>query len=162
MAIIILRPALVYGPAVKCNLSLLASAARAGLPRPPAAGGRSMIALQDLVDLLCMVARSPASGVQTWIVCDGRSYSTRQIYDTIREALGKGPGVAWLPRWGWRLAAAVLDLVNPGQVESTFDKLFGTELYSNARILADLDWRPRATLDDTIAAMLTPAGSVYR
>jgi hypothetical protein len=78
----------------------------------------------------------------------------------MRTASGKGAGVAWLPRWGWRLAAALLDLLSPGGNESTFDKLFGTEVYSNAAVLADTTWRPSGQLEDVIDTML-PGGSTH-
>ena len=158
MSVIILRPALVYGPGAKGNLGLLAAGVRLGMPRPPADGARSVMALQDLVDLLCKVVNEPTPGVHTWIACDNRPYSTRAIYDLMRTASGKGAGVAWLPRWGWRLGAALLDLLSPRGNESTFDKLFGSELYSNAAVLAHTDWRPHRQLDDVIGTIV-PGGS---
>lgn len=156
MAVFILRPALVYGGEAKGNLALLARAVRAGMPRPPRAGGRSMVALADLVDLLCVLVDQAATGVQTWIVTDGEVYSTRFIYDQMRQASGRGRGVAWLPDPVWRLAAAVLDRLRPGEGGSTFDKLFGSERYSNAALLAATGWRPRQTLQDVIAQIMLP------
>jgi nucleoside-diphosphate-sugar epimerase len=145
MAVVILRPALVYGPAAKGNLALLAGAVRAGLPRPPPLGARSMVAVSDLVNLLCIVSRAAKPGVQTWIASDGQRYSTRFICDQLRLAVGRGVGLAWLPTVCWRLAARLLDSFGPGSDdESTFDKLFGTELYSNRAVLAATSWRPHS------------------
>ena len=42
------------------------------------------------------------------------------------------------------------------QSGSTYEKLFGTELYSNAAVLADTDWRPRVTLEHVIEDMILP------
>ena len=143
MAVVILRPALVYGGSAKGNLALLAKGAEAGLPRPPALGARSMVAVDDLVDLLCIVAREPVQAIETWIVTDGEHYSTRLVYDQLRAAAGKSVGAAWLPTAGWRLAAALLDC-RPGRArDATFDKLFGTQLYSNRAVLESTSWRPR-------------------
>ena len=111
-----------------------------------------MIALPDLVELLCLLASSPASGVSTWIASGEHSYSTRDIYDCLRRASGRGMGIAWLPLWGWRLAAALLDLSTSPGGESTYDKLFGTELYSNAALLAATDWRPHSHLEQVLGA----------
>jgi len=154
MSVVILRPALVYGPQAKGNLRLLAHGVRLGLPRPPQEGLRSMIAVQDLVNLAYTIACDPPAGVVTWIACDDRLYSTRLFYDLLREANGQGRGYAWLPRWGWRLGAALLDLFLETRRDPTFDKLFGTELYSNAAVLAATTWRPRGNLEDVVAAML--------
>ena len=158
MSVVILRPALVYGANAKGNLTRLARGVQRGLPRPPEQGARSMLALRDLVDLLCQVAVNPPAGTHTWIVCDSRPYSTRILYDALRRASGKGRGVAWLPRWGWRLGAAMLDLVSQGGGEPTYNKLFGTELYSNAALMADMDWRPTDRLEEVISDMVTVDG----
>jgi nucleoside-diphosphate-sugar epimerase len=160
MSVIILRPALVYGPGAKGNLGRLAAGVRRGMPRPPAGGARSMIAVQDLVGLLCKVTNDPVPGVQTWIACGDHPYSARAIYDLMRTAIGKDAGVAWLPRWGWWLGAALLDLLSRGGSESTFDKLLGTELYSNAAVLAHTTWRPSWQLEDVIDTMLA-GGGIY-
>ncbi len=154
MAVVILRPALVYGPGAKGNLALLAKAVKAGLPRPPSLGGRSMVALDDLVELMCLLARDAAPGVHTWIASDGQCYTTRFIYDQLRLAAGKGTGLAWLPTVGWRLAAGLLDILRPGGGESMFDKLFATELYSNAALLASTSWRPRCRFADAAASLM--------
>jgi nucleoside-diphosphate-sugar epimerase len=151
MSVVIVRPTLVYGSDVKGNLQLLARAVRLGLPRPPLGGSRSMIALADLVDLLCLIAQCPPpAGVHTWIACGPDSYTTQGIYDLMRVARGMGRGSSWWPSWVWRLAASLLDLALGQREESTFEKLFGTELYSNAAVLEGTQWRPRTRLEDVI------------
>ncbi len=150
MAVVIVRPALVYGENVKGNLRHLARAVRWGLPRPPLGGSRSMIALDDLVELLCVVALSPPQGVHTWIACGTQSYTTQAIYDLLREFFGMGRGVGWLPRWVWRVGAWLLDVAAGRSDESTYTRLFGTEVYSNAALLENTDWRPRVRLEDVI------------
>lgn len=158
MNVVIVRPALVYGPRPKGNLALLARGMRAGLPRPPAGGGRSMIALDDLVAALLLVASLPLEGVHTWIAADPRPYSTRFLYDQLRAAAGRGAGLAWLPAPGWRLAAAVLDLCTGRRGESTYHKLFGTELYSATALMQATGWRP-AVRFELLAPELLRAGS---
>jgi nucleoside-diphosphate-sugar epimerase len=154
MAVVILRPALVYGPAARGNLALLARGVKAGLPRPPPLGARSMVALDDLVDLLCIVAEEPQPGVRTWIAADGERYSTRFLYDQLRVAAGMRAGTAWLPVAGWRLAAALFDRRLAARGESTFDKLFGTELYSNRAVLQATRWRPRNRFSEVADALM--------
>lgn len=155
MAVYILRPALVYGVGARGNLALLARAVRAGLPRPPLAGGRSMVALDDLVDLLCLLADRGPGGVHTWIVTDGETYTTRYIYDQMRRAAGKGRGIGWLPLPLWRLLASLWDVLQRNRGEATFDKLFGAERYSNAALLAATGWHPRRTLGEIIPHIMT-------
>ena len=159
MSVAIVRPALVYGPHVKGNLQALATAVRWGLPRLPQGGRRSMIALEDLVDLLCVIAEHPPSGVKTWIACGADSYSTQEIYDLLRAALGKGRGVDWLPRWIWKLAANLLDGVLSRRAEPTYNKLFGWERYSNAAVITDTAWRPRIKLEDVMQQLAATHGA---
>jgi UDP-N-acetyl-alpha-D-quinovosamine dehydrogenase len=150
MSVVIVRPALVYGAAVKGNLQALATGVRWGLPRPPALGKRSMIALGDLVELLCVIAQRPPLGVYTWIASGSQAYSTREIYDLLRERQGRGRGIAWLPQWAWRWGAWLLDTLARRGSDSTWNKLFGTELYSNSAVIQATAWRPVSTLADTL------------
>lgn len=159
MSVVVIRPALVYGREPKGNLALLARGVRAGLPRPPAGGARSMIALEDLVEALLLVASSPLEGAHTWIAADSRPYSTRFLYDQLRSAAGRGTGLAWLPAPGWRLAAAVLDLCTGKRGESTYDKLFGTELYSAAALMQATGWRPAVRFEMLAPPMLRAASA---
>lgn len=150
MSVVILRPALVYGVNARGNLQRLAAAVRRGMPRPPAIGQRSMIALQDLVDLICHITLHPPAGVNTWIACGEHAYSTRSMYDLLRQANGQSPGVGWMPVWAWRTAAWLQDKLVAPSAERTFDKLFGTELYSCAAVRAATGWRPRVALEDVV------------
>ena len=154
MAVVILRPALVYGSGAAGNLALLVGAVRRGLPRPPAGGERSMIARQDLASLLCHLGEEPPRGVHTWIVCDGQRYSTRRLFDAMRAALGRGPGISWCPRWLWRLAAGLIDLCRGRSGGSTYERLFGDELYCGAALLSARQWRPRRRFEDTVADLM--------
>lgn len=159
MSVVILRPALVYGANIKGNLQNLARGVRWSLPRPPIGGLRSMIAVEDLVELLCVIAQRPPRGVHTWIACGSKSYSTQAVYDLLRKANGMGRGMGWLPRWVWRVGAELLDIISGHREESTYSKLFSTEVYSNAAVLADTDWRPRISLEDVIGQIASGGNS---
>lgn len=157
MALVCLRPVLIYGRGAKGNLALLASAVHRGLPRPPDLGRRSMVALDDVVSLLCFLVEKPLSGVHTWIVCGEESVSTRQLYDALREVRGLPVGTAWMPLLGWRLAAAVLDFRAPAGGNPTFEKLFGTELYSGEALRAATGWEPVHRLADFLDTVYASA-----
>lgn len=150
MSLMIVRPALVYGPHVKGNLRQLAKGVRWRLPRPPQGGKRSMIALDDLVELLCMLAEHPPSQGHTWIACGDQDYSTRQIYDLLRRAHGMGQGASWMPPALWRAAARLVDVASGEQAGATYARLFGDETYSNAAVVAATAWRPQRRLEDDI------------
>jgi UDP-glucose 4-epimerase len=154
MSVIILRPALVYGARAAGNLDLLARAVRLGVPGPTALGGRSKIAVEDLVGLLITLAQSPPKGVHTWIVCDGHSYSASEIFDLMREALGKAPAPRWLPLSFWRLGCALRDRMAGAEKGSTFGKIFGTELYCADALRLAVDWQPQVAFVDSVKRIM--------
>jgi nucleoside-diphosphate-sugar epimerase len=152
MCVAIVRPALVYGEGARGNLSLLAAAVARGLPRPPDVGGRSMIALPDLVDVLWRLTQWRPPGVHLFIASDRRAYSFQMLYDLLRAAAGGGRARVWLPLWAWRVLCAVRDWLRPTGDEGTYHKLFGTELYDSSALCEALDWQPRLSLPDVIRA----------
>lgn len=153
MSVVILRPALVFGAHAKGNLQRLVAAVHRGLPRPPEQGQRSMIALQDMVDLICQIALNPPSGTHTWIACGDYAYSTRAIYDLVCDADGRRRGGGWFPLWVWRIGGWLLDRRSGPTAERTVDKLFGTELYSSAAVQVATGWHPRVGLEDVVGRL---------
>ncbi|MEH6568363.1 MAG: NAD-dependent epimerase/dehydratase family protein [Halioglobus sp.] len=154
MSVIILRPALVYGVGAAGNLDLLARAVRLGMPGPPLLGGRSMIALEDIVGLLMILAHSAPKGVHTWIVCEDHCYTAGEISDLMRVALGKKPVPRWLPLTFWRLGCAVRDRMAGAEKGSTFGKIFGTELYCADALRLAVDWRPQVAFADSVRRIM--------
>lgn len=152
MAVVILRPALVYGPHPRGNLQWLLRAARCGLPAPPEGGVRSMIGVEDLAGLLLRLPQVVGEGIHTWIVTDGESYSTRYVYRLLREALGRRDRRA-LPAWCWRILAAGLDALQRQPRGSSYGKLFGAERYDNRALLRATGWQPRQTLASVAPAI---------
>lgn len=152
MAVVILRPALVYGPRVQGNLLLLLRAIRCGLPAPPEGGARSMVGLVDLARLLLLLPQVVDEGLHTWIVTDGESYTTRHMYQLLSEALGRTRG-GQLPGWCWRLFATALDVLQREPIGNSYSKLFGAERYNNQALLGATGWQPCQTLASAAPAI---------
>lgn len=146
MSVSVIRPALVYGPSAKGNLALLARAARFGVPRPPAIGARSMVSLEALVDLVAMLVERPVDGRNVWIACDDKPYTTAEIYDLLRSAMALPERKSRLPLWLWRVALGAMDVVMRRQQDATYEKLFGTEVYSNQALREATGWDPGSRL----------------
>ena len=66
-----------------------------------------MIHVDDLVDALLFVASHPDAIRETFIATDGRRYSTKQIYDNLREALGRSPTRLSIPKVGFDILGKV-------------------------------------------------------
>lgn len=106
MEVVIVRPPLVYGPGVKANFASMMRWVAKGVPLPLGAihNVRSMVALDNLVDLLVTCLKHPAAAGQTFLASDGEDVSTTQLLRRTAQALGKQamllPVPAGLLQWG--------------------------------------------------------------
>ncbi|MDS4028959.1 MAG: NAD-dependent epimerase/dehydratase family protein [Candidatus Contendobacter sp.] len=148
-----LRPALVYGLGMKANLTRLIEAVRRGwLPPLPETGNRrSLVHVDDVCQAALLVAAHPAARGQTYLVTDGRPYSGRELYLTIRRALGHTA-----PRWA--VPASVLygaAVLTDGalwltgrrdrRAKAALDKLLSWACYDSTRIKQELGYWPNWT-----------------
>ena len=154
-----LRPALVYGRGSKGNLDLLIRAVRTGLF--PAIifpdNRRSMVHVDDVVRACVLAAVHPAACGKTYVLTDGREYSTNEILAWIHEAVGKKP-VLPLPYGVVRCAAFVGDVLERAGLalpltSDRLDKLAGSARYSSARIQRELGFVPSVDLRTGIFEM---------
>ena len=153
MAVVCVRPALVYGPGVPGNLAALIRAVRYGLPLPPELGARSLVAREDLVRLLRVMGSVELPDYSLFEVTDGECYSSRRLCLAIREALNK-PALGWTaPTATWRLACSLADVFRAGD-EPLYDKLFAEECFSNQVVMEYFDWRPAYRFEDLVAQMV--------
>jgi nucleoside-diphosphate-sugar epimerase len=89
--LVILRPPLVYGPAVKANFRALIRLAASGLPLPFAGvdNRRSLIFLGNLVDITMRAAVHPAAAGECLLVRDGVDLSTHEVIRHLAAGLGR-------------------------------------------------------------------------
>ena len=91
MEVVIIRPVLVYGPGVRANFLSMMRWLHKGLPLPFGAinNRRSLVALDNLVDLIVTCTEHPAAANQTFLVSDGEDLSTTMLLRRMATALGK-------------------------------------------------------------------------
>jgi nucleoside-diphosphate-sugar epimerase len=163
---VVLRLSMVYGPTRRGNLPrMIEAVARGRFPPLPETGNRrSMVHVQDVVEAALRAARHPRAAGQTYIVTDGRGYSTRQIHDWICDALGK-PRPGWaLPLAALRLAARLGDGIGALRRRrfvfdsDALDKLIGSALYSSANIERELDFHPQRDLRSALPEIVAYLG----
>lgn len=87
----IIRPPLVYGPGVAANFRALVRLAASGLPLPFAAvdNRRSLVFIDNLVDLIATSATHPAAPGHVFLVSDGRDFSTPELVTILARAQGR-------------------------------------------------------------------------
>ncbi len=119
---VIVRPPLVYGPGVKANFLRLLRAVDRGVPLPFGSidNRRSLVSLDNLVDLLIHCATAPAAAGGTFFVSDGDDLSMPELVRQIAHAMGRRPRLINVPP---TLLSAAARLVGKGDV---FDRLGGS------------------------------------
>ncbi len=90
MEVVIIRPPLVYGPGVKANFAAMMRWLRRGIPLPLGAihNQRSLVALDNLVDLIITCVTHPAAAGQIFLVSDGEDVSTTELLRRMGQAMG--------------------------------------------------------------------------
>lgn len=157
-----LRFPLVYGRGQKGNLErMIAAIDRGRFPPPPDNGNRrSMLHVENAVDALLLAASHPTAVGQIYLVADARPYSTREIYNAMREGLGKSRRRWSVPQWAFRALAAVGDGVGAllgrraGFDSEAYDKLLGSAWYSTEKIARELGYRPPRDLRGAMPEMV--------
>ena len=88
---VIIRPPLVYGPGVKGNFLSMIRWLQSGIPLPLGAihNRRSLVALDNLVDLIMTCIWHPNAANQIFLVSDGEDTSTTELLRRTSVALGK-------------------------------------------------------------------------
>jgi nucleoside-diphosphate-sugar epimerase len=101
MDVVIIRPVLVYGPGVKGNFLSMMQWLDRSIPLPLGAicNKRSLVALDNLVDLIVTCMWHPAAANQTFLVSDDEDVSTTELLRRMGEALGKPAHLLPLPAW---------------------------------------------------------------
>ncbi len=159
MNVVVVRPALVYGPGVGGNLARLIALVRRGMPTPPPGQARSMVGLYDLCVALCLLTEIDPGRGRVLVVTDGESYDLQRIHAALATALGGNPGAARYPAWAWRMACGLYDVLQLAPFSgATYRRLFGGQEYSNDALCRTLSWRPAQRLEDLAGAMVAEAG----
>lgn len=157
MEIVIIRPPLVYGPGVKANFGRLMSAISRGLPLPLACvdqNRRSLVALDNLVDLILTCTTHPTAANQTFLVSDGEDLSTADLLRRLGAAIGR-------PAWLLPVPSALLrfgaTLAGKGDLAQ---RLLGNLQVDITHTRQTLGWHPPVSVDEglrrTVAGLHFP------
>lgn len=144
MEVVIIRPPLVYGPGVKANFAAMMRWLRRGVPLPLGAihNRRSLVALDNLVDLIVLCLTHPTAANRTFLVSDGEDVSTTQLLRRMGQALGRPPRLIPVPASILKLAAA---MVGKSDVAH---RLCGSLQVDISKTRQLLGWTPPLSLDE--------------
>lgn len=110
MEVVVIRPPLVYGPGVKGNFARLVELVNKGLPLPLGSvyNKRSLVGLDNLVDLIITCVEHPSAANQIFLASDGRDLSTTELLKALAIAGGKRGWLVPIPVIVLEAGAAVL------------------------------------------------------
>jgi nucleoside-diphosphate-sugar epimerase len=146
--LVVLRPPLVYGPRVKGNFRALLRLAASRIPLPLASirNRRSLIFLDNLIDLIECVLQHPAAPGRVFLMRDDEELSTPALFRRLAPLLG---GKARLFPFPPTLIAGGLRAT--GRV-SAANALTQSLTADDGPTRARLGWKPRMSVDEGLAA----------
>lgn len=144
MDLVILRPPLVYGPGAPGNFGSLVRWIQRGVPMPLGAihNRRSLVGLDNLVDLVIRCVEHPAAANQVFLAADGQDLSTTELLRGVAKAMDKPARLIPVP-------AGVLQFVaNLLGKRATAQRLLGSLQVDIGKTCDLLDWRPPYSVEE--------------
>ncbi len=144
MELVIIRPPLVYGPEAPGNFGSLVRWIGKGIPLPLGAihNRRSLVGIDNLVDLIIRCIDHPAAANQVFLAGDGQDISTTDLLRGVAKAMGRPARLLPVPAGLLYLGATLLG--KRAVAQRLLDSLQVD--ISNARDL--LGWEPPVSLEE--------------
>lgn len=144
LELVIVRPPLIYGPGVSGNFRALLKWVDRGVPLPLAAieNRRSLVGLENFVDLLMTCATHPGAAGEIFLTSDGEDLSASELLRRVARALAKPARLFSFP--APLLHAAATFLGRRAQCE----RLCGSLLVDSRKSREVLGWTPPFSVDD--------------
>ncbi|GEM80862.1 UDP-glucose 4-epimerase family protein [Vibrio superstes] len=138
LEVVIIRPPLVYGPGVKANFHSLLQWIDKGIPLPLGAinNKRSMVHLDNLVDLMLICCSNPRAAGNVFMVSDDNDVSTSELLKQVAHSMKKPNRMIPIPETWLKFASSVLGKKDVGQ---RLCSSLQVDLSSTKRAL---DWTP--------------------
>lgn len=145
LEVVIIRPTLVYGPGVKANFASLMNLVSKGLPLPFGCikdNKRSLVSVDNLVDLIVTCIDHPKATNQVFLVSDDNDVSTSEMVQQMAKALGKSQWQLPIPTACYRLAGKALGK------EDVINRLLDSLQVDITHTKDTLGWKPPQTVED--------------
>lgn len=144
MEVVCIRPPLVYGPGVKGNFHSMLKWLSCGIPLPLGAihNMRSLLCIDNLVDLIVTTIDHPAAANQTFLVSDDEDLSTTDLLCRLGKALQKPVRLLPIPSSLLEVAAQLIGK------KAVAKKLLGNLQVDISKTKEVLDWSPPVSVDE--------------
>lgn len=146
MEVVIIRPALVYGPGVKANFRSMISLLYKGFPLPCGSlrNKRSLVALPNLVDLIVTCITHQNAANEVFLVSDGEDLSTTDLLIRVGQALGCPARLIPVPSTVLQVFAILLGR------RALAQRLCGSLQVDISKASRLLQWSPPYKVDDIL------------
>lgn len=144
MELVIIRPPLVYGSGVKGNFASMIKLVEKGIPLPLGAinNHRSLVGLDNLVDLIVTCIDHPKAANQVFLAGDGEDLSTSELLRRVAKAMGKPSRLIPVPACLLQFGATLLGKKAVGQ------RLLGSLQVDISSTRERLGWTPPLSVDE--------------
>lgn len=144
LEVVIIRPPLVYGRGVKGNFASLIKLIEMGVPLPLGAihNKRSLVGIDNLVDLIIRCINHPAAANQVFLAGDGEDLSTTQLLRGVAKAMGRPSRLIPAPVSLLQLGASLLGK------KALAQRLLGSLQVDITKTRELLDWTPPVSVDE--------------
>jgi UDP-glucose 4-epimerase len=144
MEVVIIRPPLVYGPGVKANFLTMMRWLQKGLPMPLGAvhNKRSLVSIDNLLDLIVTCLDHPAAANQVFLAGDGEDLSTPELLRRLGLALGRPARLFPVPVSLLKAGSALLGKSNMAH------RLCGSLQVDIAKARNLMGWTPPISVDE--------------
>lgn len=144
MEVVIIRPPLVYGPGVKGNFASMVKYVKKGLPLPLGAikNKRSLVAVDNLVDLIVTCIDHSAAANQVFLAGDGFDLSTTELLRGVAKAMEKPSRLIPVPQSMLMFGALLLGKSDVAQ------RLLGSMQVDISKTRNLLGWEPPITVEE--------------
>lgn len=152
MEVVIIRPPLVYGPGVKGNFASMIKLIDRGIPLPFGAihNKRSLVGVDNLVDLIIRCVDHPGAANQVFLAGDGKDLSTTELLLGVGKAMGKPARLIPVPVGLLQFGATLLGKKAMAQ------RLLGSLQVDISKTCELLDWKPPYTVEQGLRRCFEP------
>jgi len=149
LAVVILRPPLMYGPGVRGNLLRLMRLVDKDIPLPVSSIGnyRSLLGVRNFGSAVSAILSAPAQPYRAYLVSDGEAVSTPELVRIIAKALGKRARSFAFPKVILQMAANAIGR------RREVDRMTESLVVDDSLFREELGWSPPFSLAEGLAQM---------
>lgn len=144
MEVVAVRPPLVYGPGVKANFETMMRWLARGIPLPFGAirNRRTLVGLDNLVDLIALCVEHPAAAGQVFLAGDDEDLSSADLLRRLAAAMGVRARLLPVPASWIEAGAALLGR------RAVAQRLLGDLQVDTSKARRVLGWMPPVSVDE--------------